>query len=270
VQQWDSPSAVAATRSPLLGGGNEDMSNDYVLSNFSAAGLNPSNANVTSGAVAPGSLDMMRSRIKQQQQQQQQPTNSAPKQFGMDQGENNSRLASTTVKKRRPNFDASKVPTYDMGPVKELSLPSDKGNLSEYQCLLRQQILLFPVRANDLQCSAQGRNKPIQLNQVGICCRYCAKIPPGMRPAGAVYFPAKLSGLYQASQNMAINHFSKTCQSIPEHVRAKLLKLKEQRSLVVGGGKHFWANAARVAGVVESEDSILKFSDSVGAEPKDK
>jgi hypothetical protein len=246
------------------------MSNDYVLSNFSAAGLNPSNANVTSGAVAPGSLDMMRSRIKQQQQQQQQPTNSAPKQFGMDQGENNSRLASTTVKKRRPNFDASKVPTYDMGPVKELSLPSDKGNLSEYQCLLRQQILLFPVRANDLQCSAQGRNKPIQLNQVGICCRYCAKIPPGMRPAGAVYFPAKLSGLYQASQNMAINHFSKTCQSIPEHVRAKLLKLKEQRSLVVGGGKHFWANAARVAGVVESEDSILKFSDSVGAEPKDK
>lgn len=260
MQQWESSSAVAAAKGSFFGGGTDGMRSDFAISNLSVGGLNPSNANITMSGVAPNSLDMMRSRIMQQQQ----PTNSAPKQYALDQGENNSRLpAAASVKKRRPNFDASKIPSYDIGGVKELSLPSDKGNLSEYQCLLRQQILLFPVRANDLQCSAQGRNKPIQLDQVGICCRYCAKIPPGMRPAGAVYFPAKLSGLYQASQNMAINHFSKTCQSIPEHVRAKLLKLKEQRSLVVGGGKHFWANAARVSGVVESEDGILKFIESM-------
>jgi len=148
---------------------------------------------------------------------------------------------------------------YDPGPTKELSLPSDKGNLSPYQCLLREQILLFTVQMGDIQCSAQGRNKPITLGQVGVLCRHCARIPPGLRPCGAVYFPGKLSGLYQASQNMAINHFSKSCKSIPEETRQRLLKLKEQKSSVLGGGKHFWANGALVAGVYESEEGQLRF-----------
>jgi hypothetical protein len=152
---------------------------------------------------------------------------------------------------------------YDPGIVKDLSLPSDPENLSEYQCLLRQQIVLFAVSMPDIQCSAQGRNKPIMLGQVGVLCRHCAKIPPGMRPCGAVYFPAKLSGLYQASQNMAINHFSNNCQSIPETIRTKLLQLKERKSTVLGGGKHFWANGARVMGVVEHENQ-LRFEEEGG------
>jgi len=148
---------------------------------------------------------------------------------------------------------------YAVGDARDLSLPSDKGNLSAYQCLLRAQILLFAVEIGDIQCSAQGRNKPIMLGQVGVLCRHCAKIPPGLRPCGAVYFPGKLSGLYQASQNMAINHFSKSCRSIPEETRQRLLKLKEQKSSVLGGGKHFWANGARVVGVYETEEGQLRF-----------
>jgi hypothetical protein len=155
---------------------------------------------------------------------------------------------------------------YNPGVVKDLSLTSDPENLSEYQCLLRQQIVLFAVSIPDIQCSAQGRNKPITLGQVGVMCRHCAKIPPGMRPCGAVYFPAKLSGLYQASQNMAINHFSSNCQSIPESVRTKLLQLKEKKSTVFGGGKHFWANGARVMGVFEHENQ-LRFAEE-GEEEK--
>jgi hypothetical protein len=140
--------------------------------------------------------------------------------------------------------------------MKELSLPSDSDNLSEYQCILRQQIVLFSVSLSDIQCSAQGRNKPITIGQVGVLCRYCSKIPPGMRPCGSVYFPAKLSGLYQASQNMAINHFNRSCQNIPEEIRTKLFELKERKSTVLGGGKHFWANGARVIGVVEQNDQL--------------
>lgn len=150
---------------------------------------------------------------------------------------------------------------YDPGPVRELALPSDRGNLSEYQCLLRKQIVLFSVTMNDIQCSAQGRNKPIVLGQVGVLCRHCSRIPPGMRPCGAAYFPAKLSGLYQASQNMAINHFTKSCRSISEDVRESLVKLKAQKSTVLGGGKHFWANGAKVLGVIEMEDGLLRFKD---------
>jgi len=167
---------------------------------------------------------------------------------------------STKPRKKRVNKKLN-VPysPYDPGDTKDLSLPSDKSNLSAYQCLLREQILLFAVQISDIQCSAQGRNKPITLGQVGVLCRHCARIPPGLRPCGAVYFPGKLSGLYQASQNMAINHFAKSCQSIPEETRQKLLKLKEQKSSVLGGGKHFWANGARVLGVYETEDGTLRF-----------
>jgi hypothetical protein len=165
--------------------------------------------------------------------------------------------AATTASKAKKNSYLEVEANYDPGKVKDLSLPSDTENLSEYQCLLRKQIILFSVAAQDIQCSAQGRNKPISLGQVGVLCRHCSCVPPGMRPCGAVYFPAQLSGLYQASQNMAINHFSKSCQRIPESLREKLMKLKERKSTVLGGGKHFWANGARVIGVVEDDGKLV-------------
>mgnify|MGYP003492542284 CR=1 FL=1 len=170
-----------------------------------------------------------------------------------------STLETRAAPKNSTSTSGNGVATHDPGNLIELSLPSDKGNLSDYQCLLRQQIVLFSVSVNDIQCSAQGRNKPICMGQVGVLCRHCAKIPPGMRPCGAAYFPAKLSGIYQASQNMAINHFSKSCRSIPEETRALLIKLKEQKSTVLGGGKNFWANGARVIGVCEAEEGHLRF-----------
>jgi hypothetical protein len=170
----------------------------------------------------------------------------------------------TTASKAKKNSYLEVEANYDPGKVKDLSLPSDSANLSEYQCLLRKQIILFSVAAQDIQCSAQGRNKPISLGQVGVLCRHCSCVPPGMRPCGAVYFPAQLSGLYQASQNMAINHFSKSCQRIPEPLREKLMKLKERKSTVLGGGKHFWANGARVIGVVE-DDGKLVFAEEIEA-----
>ena len=83
-----------------------------------------------------------------------------------------------------------------------LALRSDEENLSEYQCFIRAHIELFSAKVRDIECNAQGRNKPIVVGQVGIRCKACACIPPGRRPRGAVYFPAKLTGLYQAAQNM--------------------------------------------------------------------
>lgn len=183
-------------------------------------------------------------------------TNTAPLEQFVPLSRQEARLTSTDSAYKNGTKKIEAV--YDPGHVKELSLPSDKGNLSEYQCLLREQILLFSVAVSDIQCSAQGRNKPISLGQVGVLCRHCSKIPPGLRPSGAVYFPAQLSGLYQASQNMAINHFSKSCKSIPEAIRSRLLQLKERKSTVLGGGKRFWANGALVIGIVE-RDGQLRF-----------
>lgn len=186
-------------------------------------------------------------------------TNTAPQieRTGATSGHYEPRLTANVKKAARKT---TMVENYDPGIVKALSLPTDKGNLSEYQCLLREQIFLFAVGPSDIHCTAQGRNKPITLGQVGVLCRHCAKMPPGTRPSGAVYFPAKLSGLYQASQNMAINHFGKSCQSVPDHIRAMLHELKENKSTVLGGGKHFWANGARVIGVIE-QDGQLRFKE---------
>ena len=175
-----------------------------------------------------------------------------------------------------------------------VALPTDQETLSEYQCLLREQIIYFEASVDDIEASAQGRNKPIVLRQVGILCRHCARLAPGYRPRGAVYFPARLSGIYQgakkrislsmytfagsqsihprlshthsilsrtpvspAAQNQAINHFADACRSIPDATRSRLLHLKEKKTFVLGGGKQYWANAAEVAGVTESDDGLI-------------
>jgi hypothetical protein len=122
--------------------------------------------------------------------------------------------------------------------------------------LLREQIVYFEANIDDIEAAAQGRNKPITLGQVGILCKHCAKLAPGYRPRGAVYFPAKLSGIYQAAQNQATNHFTESCRSIPDSIRARALALKDQKTVVLGGGKQYWANAAELSGVVETENGL--------------
>jgi hypothetical protein len=141
--------------------------------------------------------------------------------------------------------------------VLPMALPSDPDNLSGYQCLIRAQIELFEAREQDIECNAQGRNRPIIVGQVGIRCRHCKILPPGRRPRGAVYYPAKLAGLYQAAQNMAINHFTESCQSISEQTRNRLQMLREQKTTVLGGGKQYWANGARVHGICETENGLI-------------
>jgi hypothetical protein len=78
-----------------------------------------------------------------------------------------------------------------------LACPRDAEVLSEYQALLRDQILLFEATKEDIKANAQGRNKPIRKGQVGIICKHCAHLNPKYRSRGATYFPAKMSGIYQ-------------------------------------------------------------------------
>jgi hypothetical protein len=147
---------------------------------------------------------------------------------------------------------------YNPGKLIPLYLQTDPTKLSEFQCLLRQQICLFEAGIYDIQSSAQGRNKPISMGQVGIVCRHCASVPPGLRPGGSMYFPSKLVGLYQSSQNMATNHFVKNCRNIPDEIRIRLNTCKDKKAVIVGGGgKQYWAIGARTMGVIESEDGLL-------------
>lgn len=78
-----------------------------------------------------------------------------------------------------------------------LFMACDAEQLSEYQCLIRKQIELFSATYVDIQMTVQGRNRKIDAGQVGVRCRHCADIPIKKRARGAVYYPSKLSCIYQ-------------------------------------------------------------------------
>jgi hypothetical protein len=140
-------------------------------------------------------------------------------------------------------------------PPSVLYMSCDDDSLSEYQCLVRKQIELFEARREDVDSNAQGRNRPIVMGQVGIRCRHCTMLPPKHRARGAIYYPAKLHGLYQAAQNMASSHLCEHCQHVPPDIRSELLKLRDRKSSA-GGGKKYWADGVRVLGVFEDNDGL--------------
>ena len=119
---------------------------------------------------------------------------------------------------------------------------------------------LYFSTADDVQWNAQGRNKAIVLGQVGIRCRYCARLATWARARGAVYYSATLDGLYQAAQNMAKNHLCKHCRLIPPDIKNELLGLRDFKRRAAGG-KNYWGEGARVLGVYESKDG-LRFKNS--------
>ena len=138
-----------------------------------------------------------------------------------------------------------------------LYMSCDDESLSEYQCLVRKNIELFEATQVDIESNAQGRNKPIVLGQVGIRCRHCTMLPPKNRSRGAMYYPAKLNGLYQAAQNQANGHLAQHCNHVPPNIRNELLRLKDCKSSA-GGGKKYWADGVKVLGVFE-DDNGLRF-----------
>lgn len=97
---------------------------------------------------------------------------------------------------RRPHLPSHHV---DNSGTKRILLyvPSDDESLSPYQCFSRQNIELFEAQQVDVQTGAQGRNKPVKLGQVGIRCIHCADLHPKLRTRAAVYYPSRLSVLYQ-------------------------------------------------------------------------
>ena len=156
----------------------------------------------------------------------------------------------------RPNEGPAKLTNR---PPIPLFLECDEDTLSEYQCLLRKQIEVFEASPEDVRRSAQGRNTPISLGQVGIRCRHCANagdsIPSQLR--GAVYFSQTVDGIYQVAQNMSKVHFCGRCPRTPEPVKKRLSELRglNQRA---SGGKKYWTTAAKALGIFE-EGRLLRF-----------
>lgn len=134
---------------------------------------------------------------------------------------------------------------------------SDPQQLSKYQVLIRRQLEYFVSREDDVAYSVQGRKKQIVIGQVGIRCRHCSYLPHRLRGRGAGYYPAKLSGVYQAAQNMATNHLNQHCNVIPAAIREELCSLRGGRhESSAGGGKQYWTNKCSEIGLMEYNDGV--------------
>jgi hypothetical protein len=145
--------------------------------------------------------------------------------------------------------------TNQQSPAVSLSLACDDEHLSEYQILVRKQLEVFEAHPEDVESNTQGRKKQVALGQVGIRCKHCASLPLRQRGRGAVYYPAKLQGVYQAAQNMASSHLCESCQCIDDPLKMDLKTLRERRD-TASGGKQYWADGARALGLYEADDGL--------------
>jgi hypothetical protein len=156
---------------------------------------------------------------------------------------------------------ANPTPSSTATRTAPLYLDYDDRALTEYQCLLRQQVELFEATSEDVRGCAQGRHSRIRPGQVGIRCRHCSHLPKSARARGAIYYSKTIDGMYQVTQNMSKLHLCKNCTQVPEEIKRKLAKLQTSHTRA-SGGKEYWSEGLRVLGVVEV-GGILKFKPQV-------
>jgi len=138
-----------------------------------------------------------------------------------------------------------------------LSLEGDKNKISELQCYLREQIEVFTATEEDVKTHSRGRNKPIEVLQVGLRCKHCCVIPLKERTKGSCYFSTTLDGIYQAAQNMYHHHFQPGCPYFKANENESKFKgLMSSRSSSKCG-KDYWRSTAAVElGLVETSNGL--------------
>jgi hypothetical protein len=154
----------------------------------------------------------------------------------------------------------------DCNPIKlTLYISDDDGKLNENQIFLRQNIELFRATEKDILCLTRGKNKPIVLYQVGIRCCHCSHVPAGRRKKGSTYFPSNLMGLYQAAQNLSVEHLqSGLCTELPPDAKERFVVFASgKKSGASSAGKKYWAEAGRKLGLIDTDDGIRFASDRV-------
>jgi hypothetical protein len=213
--------------------------------------------------VTPRSFSLEPQPGAQRQQPQRVPSNNRA--AGKANSSGLSGTTATVAKKKNgnnskktspPPFKPAKAANFEGG--KTLYRDIDDFYLTEYQCLLRQQIELFEATTSDVQASAQGRNSPIKVGQVGIRCVHCKMLHVKCRARGAVYFPRSIDGIYQVAQNLTKIHLCSGCSRVPESLRKKLLDLSKVNKRA-SGGKRYWNERVRELGIYE-DGKELRFT----------
>ncbi len=143
-------------------------------------------------------------------------------------------------------------------------------DLSEHQRFARQQIELFEASSDDVATHRRGRNKPIELGQVGIRCKHCNRVPMEERQKGSLYFPSTITGVYQAAQNMSALHIANgSCHVMPDSVKNQFATMKEQklnspRYNKNGSRREYWMKSVSELGLIDVPEHGIRFIRSWG------
>lgn len=175
---------------------------------------------------------------------------------------NSDMIGPSPTKKARLNpprdyEDSRGEATFHFSKAVVLYRPVDGSMLSKLQALLRQQIEAFEATENDISTHVRGRNKSVQLGQVGIRCRHCKCLPVLERKKGSAFFPTSVWGIYQASQNMCNSHLMHgECVAMPVSVRNEFAVVSQEKGVTSGAGRKYWAESVQAMGLVDTEDGI--------------
>lgn len=141
-----------------------------------------------------------------------------------------------------------------------LAEEKDQDHLSPYQCELRKHLELFEADPAEVQGSrASGRLGKVALGQIGLRCRYCARVDPARRSKGSTNYTGSLEGVYQIAQNIARAHLCGKCANIPVETKIYLIQLRVEGLRSGTGGartggrnpKKHWKKSIRKRGIYQ-------------------
>ena len=147
-----------------------------------------------------------------------------------------------------PSCDGPVVPHWTCRPAFPLAVDEDPNWLSEFHCFVRSELVeLF--RAGTPM--VQQRNFAIQVDQVGMRCRFCAHAKT--RAGRSSAFPSSLRQIYQSFTMMLRDHFSK-CEAIPAPLLQRFLALKDKPAQGATDSKRYWIYSAMKLGMIDDTE----------------
>ena len=144
-----------------------------------------------------------------------------------------SNLTVSTTSSKRTKHDVGSSDTSNSWSH-SLAMETDKDNLTQYACFVREQIELFCVTQKEVDRIRETAGKlysnkrgEIVAGQVGLRCKHCQQV---------LSFPGTLNGVNASARNSVLKHFMNECNESKEEIRNKLIELKTSH----GGRRSGW------------------------------
>jgi len=139
-----------------------------------------------------------------------------------------------------------------------LTMPSDEDNLSPLHCFVRKYgIEAFVATESEAEDKDfwYARNFRVKPGIVGMRCMHCSSKPIRSRGPKSVHYPSSTKCIYYSMENWQ-RHHAAHCSGIPRWVLRDLKKLMAKSKTGSGGRRHYWADSAKLLGMVDTPDGV--------------